>query len=493
VVPPTPCELCVEGVDWACEICTAEKAAVADEDQDGVFDVQDNCPLDPNPAQTDQDGDGLGDPCDSDLDGDGHDDPSDNCPEVANADQADADGDTVGDVCDPTPEPPPVDTDGDGVPDLSDNCVAITNPGQADQDGDGLGDPCDFDKDGDGLENGNDNCPGASNASQADLDGDGVGDACDDDLEGDGVSNAQDNCPEVINPSQMDRDGDGQGDACDDDDDGDGVPDAQDNCPISPNANQHDLDGDGAGNPCDTDMDGDGVLNAPDNCDLAPNADQLDSDGDGQGDACDPTPLPLTPLETVWGPGMTVDEVCEMACTELDDCGELAAMDLDPPTCAAECDAAFAVDPQKAIDVIACVTNQAETCAQVVSCGLLPEKPSFPDAASPTSANCVAACDHFQGCGVVGDGLPTSYQNCVGACVLGMEMGEVSFDQGEGGSQTLGCVLAAGEDCGASDQCVEDFGHADDPTCIGGGCALQFFVGVQPSNQVAPAASPDDP
>jgi len=62
-----------------------------------------------DPDQTDDDGDGLGAPCDG-------------CPDDANADQAD--------------------TDGDGVQDACDNCPNDANADQADTDGDGWGDAC---------------------------------------------------------------------------------------------------------------------------------------------------------------------------------------------------------------------------------------------------------------------------------------------------------------------------------------------------------------
>lgn len=114
-----------------------------DSDGDGVPDVTDNCPNDPNPGQEDADGDGRGDVCD-------------NCPNIANPGQEDADGDGVGDTCDLC-----TDTDGDsfGNPGFpantcpTDNCPNTANADQTDTDGDGLGDACDpcTDADGDGY------------------------------------------------------------------------------------------------------------------------------------------------------------------------------------------------------------------------------------------------------------------------------------------------------------------------------------------------------
>ncbi|NIV26077.1 MAG: thrombospondin, partial [Gammaproteobacteria bacterium] len=45
-----------------------------DDDNDGIGDIADNCPLTYNPDQADSDGDGVGDVCDvivGDADGDG--------------------------------------------------------------------------------------------------------------------------------------------------------------------------------------------------------------------------------------------------------------------------------------------------------------------------------------------------------------------------------------------------------------------------------------
>jgi hypothetical protein len=107
-----------------------------DTDDDGIDDVDDNCPAVPNIDQADLDGDASGDACDADDDGDGVLDTADNCPRHANADQANLDGDSVGDVCD-------LDDDRDGVADTADNCPRAANAGQQDSDGDGVGDACD--------------------------------------------------------------------------------------------------------------------------------------------------------------------------------------------------------------------------------------------------------------------------------------------------------------------------------------------------------------
>lgn len=86
-----------------------------DDDNDGILDVDDNCPLVGNANQLDTDGDGIGDVCDMDDDGDGILDSVDNCPLTVNLDQADADNDGIGDICD-------TDLDNDGVLNADDLC-----------------------------------------------------------------------------------------------------------------------------------------------------------------------------------------------------------------------------------------------------------------------------------------------------------------------------------------------------------------------------------
>lgn len=94
-----------------------------DNDNDGIFELYDNCPGTYNLDQADTDGDGIGNVCD-------------NCEGIANANQLDTDGDGIGDVCDP-------DDDNDGEPDSTDNCPLVANTNQQDSDNDGIGDVCD--------------------------------------------------------------------------------------------------------------------------------------------------------------------------------------------------------------------------------------------------------------------------------------------------------------------------------------------------------------
>ncbi|MEJ2455405.1 MAG: thrombospondin type 3 repeat-containing protein [Candidatus Thiodiazotropha sp.] len=160
-------------------------ACDGDRDGDGFDDPVDNCPDVAGP-QADTNGNDIGDICE-DWDGDGVINGTDNCPDRYNREQVDQDGDGIGDICD-------TDIDGDGIANRPDNCNYDPNPSQTDYDGDGLGDPCD-------------NCPTIPNHRQADLDGDGQGDDCDTDRDGDGVSNSVDRCPDVPGIDPDDRGG----------------------------------------------------------------------------------------------------------------------------------------------------------------------------------------------------------------------------------------------------------------------------------------------
>lgn len=105
---------------------------LADQDGDGIADINDNCPAAPNPDQLDTDNDGAGDVCDTDIDGDG----LSNTLETqigTNILLTDTDGDGLDDFAevaydgDPLnytpgldPDPLSTDTDGDGLIDGSD-------------------------------------------------------------------------------------------------------------------------------------------------------------------------------------------------------------------------------------------------------------------------------------------------------------------------------------------------------------------------------------
>ena len=164
-----------------------------DPDADGFCSAFDTC--------TDSDGDGFGDPgfpanvC-----------AEDNCPLVPNYGQLDADFDGIGDVCDVCPLDPDNDLDLDTICGDIDNCPMVSNPGQFDADADGLGDICDncpgtsnpsqLDGDSDGQGDACDGCPadpfkiapgtcGCGNVEE-DVDFDGLADCIDPCLDADG-------------------------------------------------------------------------------------------------------------------------------------------------------------------------------------------------------------------------------------------------------------------------------------------------------------------
>lgn len=206
-----------------------------DDDNDGIQDEFDNCPLKPNKKQKDFDKDGVGDLCD-------------NCPKTTNRLQSDSDKDGYGDVCD-------VDNDNDGLTIELDNCPFVANDDQRDTDVDGIGDKCD-------------NCPGAKNYDQLDINNNGIGDACDpgNDRDSDGVTDIYDNCPHFPNSAQLDTDDDNIGNKCDEDDDNDGFLDQGDNCPLMHNLLQFDIDDNKQGDICEYDYDDDGYDSRVDTC-----------------------------------------------------------------------------------------------------------------------------------------------------------------------------------------------------------------------------------
>jgi hypothetical protein len=185
----------------------------SDSDADAVPDSIDNCPTHPNPAQSDTDGDGLGDACDSDDDDDGLPDDYESAhvclaalvPDAGT--DADADGLTHLEEFGLGTDPCDADSDDDGLPDG----VEIH----------GLGafgtDPLDPDSDGDQALDGSDNCPkpfheetsrSGFNPDQSDVDGDGLGDVCDPDADDDGIPNTFDACT-LTGTEGFDADSDG--------------------------------------------------------------------------------------------------------------------------------------------------------------------------------------------------------------------------------------------------------------------------------------------
>ena len=122
----------------------------SDWDEDGVSDVEDNCPYLPNPNQTDTDGNSLGNLCDTDDDGDGFEDENDAFPLDA-TESVDTDSDGIGNNSDE-------DDDGDGFEDENDAFPLDPNE-WIDSDSDGIGNNADVDDDGDGVSDVGDNCP----------------------------------------------------------------------------------------------------------------------------------------------------------------------------------------------------------------------------------------------------------------------------------------------------------------------------------------------
>ncbi len=176
-----------------------------DQDDDGIKDRVDACPLEPEDIDGDRDTDGCPD---DDRDGDRIPDDRDACPDV----REDYDGYQDDDGC---PEP---DNDGDGVLDDLDRCPIVAGKGTKD------GCPR-LDSDGDGIFDDVDRCPEVPE----DKDGFDDEDGCpDEDNDFDGIPDKDDRCPFKAE----DKDGYQDEDGCpDDDNDGDGIMDVADKCP----------------------------------------------------------------------------------------------------------------------------------------------------------------------------------------------------------------------------------------------------------------------
>jgi OOP family OmpA-OmpF porin len=200
-----------------------------DRDHDGVYDVNDKCPDQPEDRDGFHDDDGCPDP---DNDNDGILDAQDKCPNDAE------DLDQVEDE-DGCPDP---DNDHDGIPDLNDPCPNAAEDGQGKRPKDGCPSSAE-DGDGDGVNDKADKCPD----DPEDRDGFQDDDGCPDlDNDNDGIPDNFDTCPNDA------EDGDGfeDEDGCPDpDNDKDGFLDGQDKCPLQAETLNGNKDEDGCPDP----------------------------------------------------------------------------------------------------------------------------------------------------------------------------------------------------------------------------------------------------
>lgn len=234
-----------DGVSDAEDAFPNDPEESADTDGDGVGDNADRFPTDPNEsADTDNDGVGNnGDDCAATPAGQAVD--MNGC----SASQRDTDGDGVNDLLDAFPNDPneSADTDGDGVGDNADRFP--NNPNEsADADGDSVGDNADMcpntamgatvnaagcaaaqlDSDGDGVSDAADQCP--NTAMGATVNAAGCSSA-QTDSDNDGVNDSADQCPNTPAGASVNAAGCS---AAQLDADEDGVSDDADQCPATP-------------------------------------------------------------------------------------------------------------------------------------------------------------------------------------------------------------------------------------------------------------------
>jgi hypothetical protein len=321
--------------------CAPFNAAIRHGATEACNGYDDDCDAQVDEGFTDTDGDGTRDCVDTDDDNDGVLDAADNCPLLANTNQANNDLDALGDLCDP-------DDDNDTDPDATDckpfdpairhgaaevcdgvdnNCVNGVDEGFTDTDGDGTRDCVDPDDDGDNdpdttdckpldasishnasevCDGKDNNCSGATDEGFANTDGDSMADCVDPDDDNDNDPDAtdcrplnsaishnatetcngqDDDCDATTDEGFSDTDSDGLKDCVDTDDDGDGDPDATDCAPLNPSIKHGASEAcDGVDNNCVSgvdegfpDYDADGTKDCMD----------LDDDNDADPDATD--------------------------------------------------------------------------------------------------------------------------------------------------------------------------------------------------------------
>jgi alpha-tubulin suppressor-like RCC1 family protein len=138
------------GDGWAPSEASTSVEVDVDSDGDGVGDRLDNCRTTANPGQVNTDNDSQGNACDADDDDDGVLDVNDAFP-LDRTESVDTDGDGIGNNAD-------TDDDGDGVRDTADAFPLNPNE-QVDTDHDGTGNNADTDDDADGVPDSSDALP----------------------------------------------------------------------------------------------------------------------------------------------------------------------------------------------------------------------------------------------------------------------------------------------------------------------------------------------